>query len=281
MIRFPAIMDENEDGSDPTGRKLGESLTPRRSIEEFRAIEAEDPLKFAGQFQGVPRPDGGTIFSKDDFKLVERWEVPQLAYWARAWDLATSVKESADYTAGALIAVNKNLDIYIKNVTRVRAEFPDARKLVIQTAVDDGVEVPVGVEEKVAGLALVQDLQRVPELVGHTIYPMPAKGDKKQRALGWAARARMGHLYLVKPGPGEPDWITPFVNECLAFDGLGLTHDDQVDAVSICWALMHMLHGGTFEQPRTIRPGSPEYYEELAKQQGADPEAWDEPEPDF
>lgn len=261
--RFPAIADANEDKSDPTGRGIGEPLSPMRTLEALQAIEEEDPSKFAGQFQGTPLPPEGRMFRRDDFKIIKPWHLPELAQWYRAYDLATSVKETADFTAGALVGVN-GLDIYIRDVSRVRKEFPDARKMIVDTAVLDGPDIPIGVEEKVAGLAMVQDLLRVPELGAHTVYPMPAKGDKKQRAQGWASRARAGHVYLVE-GP----WNEPFIKEALAFDGLGLTHDDQIDAVSIGWALLHFLQGGTIEKAKPeVEPGSINLYDKLAEQAG-------------
>ena len=258
--RFAAIRDENEDGSDPTRRAIGTPLSEIRPLADLLAVKASDPLLFAGQFQGRPRPPEGRFFKTTDFQVRGPWEMPEIDRWVRAWDLATSVKEQADFTAGALIGVDSNLDIWIRDIVRVKMEFPDARRMIISTAQIDGPSVAIGVEGKVAGLAMVQDLVRVPELLGYQIQDLPAKGDKKQRAQGWAARARLGHLFLVRG-----DWTRDFINEALAFDGLGLVHDDQIDAVSAGFALVSILKGGTNEKETLPKAGTPLYYERLAE----------------
>lgn len=270
-LRLPAIADSNEDKSDPTKRKLGAPLSAIRPIRNLESLRKEDPLRFAGLFQGTPRPAEGRFFKREDFRIRGPWDAPEITRWYRAWDLATSVRESADFTAGALIGVAPNLDIWIRDLVRVKKEFPDARELIIETALADGPDVPIGIEQKVAGLAMVQDLLRVPELRMHAIHEMPARGDKKQRAQGWAARARAGHLYLVRG-----DWTHPFVNEALSFDGLGSVHDDQIDAVSIGWALLHMLQGEVSEKKPLPRPGSARYYEALRESlnAGEDEDNW-------
>lgn len=252
--RFPAVAD-GEPG-DPTGRKEGELLSPIRSRESIEKLRDEDPDTFYSLFQGLPRPSEGRVFRPEDFEIVD--ECPNIQHWYRGWDIASSVKQTADFSAGCLIGADADLTLYIKDMVRVRAEYPDLRKTIITTAKQDGKETPLGIEKAVAGLAMFQDLQRVPEMVGHAIHAMPVKGDKKQRALGWAARARAGKLRLVR-GP----WNTAFINECLAFDGLGLTHDDQVDAVSVAFAVLSMIRGGARDAEPEIAPGTYAYYEKL------------------
>lgn len=263
LLRFPIEADKNEDGADPTGRKEGELLSDRHSREWVEKIKAEDPSTFYSMFQGTPLPTEGRIFNREDFQIIEPHECPELEHWYRGYDTATSIKQSADFYAGALIGVDADLTIYIKDLTRFKKEFPDARKEIINTALMDGAGVPIGIEDKVAGLAMAQDLMRVQELLGYTLYPMPVNGDKKQRASAWAARARIGKLKLVR-GP----WNQWFINECLAFDGLGLAHDDGVDAVSTAFGLLHFIQGGTASAERTFEPNTHAYWIEMAKIMG-------------
>jgi predicted phage terminase large subunit-like protein len=254
--RFPALAD-GEPG-DPTNRAKGELLSPIRSQESLEKLKADDPDTFYSLFQGLPRPSEGRVFKPSDFEIVD--EVPPIDLWYRGWDIASSVKETADFSAGCLIGADSDQTLYIKDVIRLRAEFPDLQTVIRNAAKEDGKAVPIGIEEKVAGLAMIQSLARLPDMMGYAIHAMPAKGDKKQRSLGWAARARMGKLKLVRGS-----WNQAFINECLAFDGLGLTHDDQVDAVSVAFAVLHMIRGGTPQQEDVVPAGTYAYYEKLAE----------------
>lgn len=235
VLRFPSLADGR--GDDPTSREIDDVLSPRRSWNELNEIRESDPKRFYSLFQGTPLPEEGQIFRESDFQIVDA--APQFDFKCRGWDMATSVKESADYTSGALIGVDQNLDIYILDVVRWRKQYPDARKEIALLAYLDGEKTLVGIEDKSAGMPMVQDLLRLPEMASRTISEVKMKGDKKQRASGWAARARAGKLKLVRGS-----WNQAFINECLAFDGLGLTHDDQVDAVSTAWHLFYQHRGG-------------------------------------
>lgn len=259
-VRFPALGDENEDGLDPTGRGIDEPLSELRSFEELNLWRETDPVTFYSLAQGTPMPQEGMMFRETDFDIVD--EAPPLEHWYRGYDVASSVKETADYTVGALVGVDQDLTLYIKDIRRYRKEYPDARADIIETAQTDGESVPIGIEDKVAGLAMFQDLMRVKELLGYQLQRMPAKGDKKQRASGWAARARAGKLKLVRGA-----WNQAFINECLAFDGLGLAHDDQVDAVSIAFALIYTHRGGEADQEDIVEAGTHRYYQKLAAMQ--------------
>lgn len=267
VLRFPSLADGK--GDDPTQREIDDVLSPRRSWNELNEIRETDPKRFYSLFQGTPLPAEGQIFRESDFEIVEK--APPLSFFCRGWDMATSVKESADYTAGAKIGVDENLDIYILDVVRWRKQFPDARQEIANIAAMDGPNTFVGVEDKMAGMAMVQDLLRLPELANRTISEVKMKGDKRQRASGWAARARAGRLKLV-----QGSWNTAFINECLAFDGLGLTNDDQVDAVSTAWHLFYQHRGGYTEPEKPPMRGSVDYWRQVANAKTEDDTTDDE-----
>jgi predicted phage terminase large subunit-like protein len=58
--------------------------------------------------------------------------------------------------------------------------------------------------------------------------------DKKERASGWAARARVGKVRLTR----NPQWNEPYMKEVLSFTGDNLGHDDQVDATSGAYEML-------------------------------------------
>lgn len=263
--RFPAIADENEDRSDPTNRQPGELLSPMRSMEWLEAQRALSPKVFLGQFQGKPRPDEGAFFRREWFK-PHLEHLPKLVRWVRYWDIAVSVKTSADWTVGALVGVGPDNTIYVRDVVRFRMEWPDACQKIVAVATEDallaqreGWHYHIGVDARAQGLAFFQDLQRKAALIQLPVWPDKSKGDKKERAAGWASRAASDKLRLI---PGS--WDTQaFINECLAFTGQDIDTDDQVDAVSGAYQLLYQLGGDLLNEQKPISNNSPEYFERL------------------
>ena len=179
---------------------------------------------------------GGTIFERDWFDIVDT--VPEGLRWVRFWDLATSVRQSADYTVGALVGV-KDGHIWIADVVRDRWEWPDARRRIIGIAGADTPAVTIGVETVAFQLAAVQDLRSNDALLAHTISEARPDKDKLARAMPWASRAQAGQVHLVA-GP----WVRDFVNEACDFPQG--SHDDQVDAVSGAVSMLAIPEGVFF-----------------------------------
>jgi len=263
--RFPAIADENENGDDPTGRAIGELLSPIRSREFLQEFEDRDPDVWLGQFQGRPRKPEGTIIRREWLQEIPPSELPPLNYWVRFWDLATKAGQTGDFIAGALVAVGPDQTIYVKDITRFRAEWPDARDIIAGVTKDDvaicreaRARYEVGVEEVAWQRPMLHDLFTQKTFYSTRLLPVKPKGDKKERASGWFARAKQGKFKIVKG-----HWNSDFIKECLAFDGLGLTHDDQVDAVSGAYNLLWDLRGALVETRPVVQEGSLRYYQLL------------------
>jgi len=139
-------------------------------------------------------------------------------------DLAASTKESADFTAIAVVATDDDANVYILDVIRGRWEWPIARRIIAQAAISHQPRV-VGVEKVGFQLAAIQDLMRQPDLMGVAIKGIPVDRDKLSRALPWLARAEQGKMKLIRGS-----WNAAFLDEVCAFPET--EHDDQVDAVS-------------------------------------------------
>jgi hypothetical protein len=265
--RFPAIADENEDKDDPTGRAVGKLLSPMRSSAFLHAIEDRDPQVWLSQFQGRPRPPEGAFIRREWLKSVPASAVPPLDQWVRFWDLATTAEQKGDCTSGALVGVGPDQTLYVRDVTRFRAEWPDACQIIADTAASDelfcreaGAKYWVGLEKVAWMRPMTQDLFAQPLFRRIQLLELTPKGDKKERASGWVARAKYDRVRLVL-GP----WNDAFIKEALAFDGLGLVHDDQVDSVSGGYQLVWDLKGGLVAEETGPAVGSLEYYRELAK----------------
>lgn len=222
VLELPALAESN----DPLGRAVGTPLCPERydaaALEDIRStLGTRD---FTALYQQHPQPLEGALFKRPWFRIVDR--VPDGLFWARYWDLAASVKTSADYTCSAAVAYGEDGTLYIRDMVRGRWEWPDARKIITQTMLSEP-GVLHAVEEAMHGLAAIQEFRRDPELRGVALRGIKVDKDKLTRALPWAARAEGGKVSLVRGA-----WINAFLDEVCMFDGLGTTHDDQVDTVS-------------------------------------------------
>ena len=173
--------------------------------------------------------DGG-LFRREWFTQILDLR-PEAEQWVRFWDLAASTKTGADYTVGALLGRLADGRLCLADVVRGRWEWPDARQVIIQTALADGVGVHLGVEQVAFQLAGVQELAREPALTHHVIRAVRPDKDKLARAMPWASRAALGQFVLVR-GP----WIVPWLAEVVDFPNGA--HDDGVDAVSGANALL-------------------------------------------
>jgi len=265
-IRFPAIADQNEDNSDPTGRPIGQLLSPIRSIELLNEIEDRDPHTWLSQFQGRPRPYEGMLMKREWLQELSPMNLPNLNLWVRFWDLATKAEQTGDYVAGALVGVGPGQCMIVRDIVRFRAEWPDARDIIAETTRRDlaecksaGAQYEVGLEHVAWMRPMIQDLFLLPIFKSVRLTPVKPNGDKKERASGWIARAKNRMFYLVKG-----HWNSEFISECLAFDGFGKAHDDQVDAVSGAYQLLWDLKGGLTEPKPVPEVGSYRYWKDLA-----------------
>ena len=263
-IRFPAIADENEDKSDPTRRKPGELLSPMRSRAFLKQIEDRDPMVWLGQFQGRPRAPEGAFIHREWLKSIAPNEVPRTSLLVRFWDLATKADQSGDFFAGALVGVGPDQTIYLYDVTRFKAEWPDAKEIISEVTRRDcdyvndmGAGYEVGVESVAWMRTMVQEMFQQPIFKAVRLTPVKPNGDKKERASGWVARAKNGMFTMVKD-----HWNSDFVQECIAFDGFGTCHDDQVDAVSGAYHLIWDLKGGLVEDDPIPAIGTYDWWQE-------------------
>ena len=108
------------------------------------------------------------------------------------------MRTQADFSASACVALSTEGDIYVRDVIKMKAEWPEVRRTIISTALaEPGVEV--GIESAMHGLAAVQELLREPELVNSSLRSIHVDRDKVSRALPVASRAEQSKVRLVLP----------------------------------------------------------------------------------
>jgi predicted phage terminase large subunit-like protein len=199
-----------------------------------QSLERAYTSEFARQeIDGEFVEPSGTLFKREWFRIVPT--APAELRWVRYWDLAASTKTSADYTASAAVALHDGT-LYIKDMIRGRWEWPDAKRIIVQTMRQEPKTEHL-IEEAMHGLAAIQELRRDPQLAAITLRGIHVDKDKQSRALPWAARAEAGKVALIRG-----DWVPAFLDEVSSFP-LG-QHDDQVDTVSGGVAQLAQQTGG-------------------------------------
>lgn len=200
-------------------------------------------------------PEEGGIVSRDWFKLwpADR-EIPKLEFVLQSYDCASSEKTVNDPTASITFGVFKPLDggmcVLVLDAWQDHMHYPDLRRRVI-----DEYETVYGygdgkngkrpdlilVEDKSAGIALIQDLQRA-HLPLHAYNP--GRADKIQRLSIVANIIKAGRVYVPESDARKGyvrDWAEGMVSQICSFPE-GTAHDDFVDAMS--QALRYLRDGG-------------------------------------
>ena len=190
-------------------------------------------LKAQQELYGKIVEGGGGVISSRWFK---RSEYIKPSSGTRYWDLAVTERREKDsgsgshdpdYSAGALLSILDGI-ITIHNIIRKQYQYPDIKKLIIETAKSDGKGIKIGIESIGTQKGFAQDIMRDTELQGYTVIMVKSVKDKYNHAMPWAARAEAGTVNIC-----DGSWNQDFFDECDAFtDNDSHPHDDQIDAVS-------------------------------------------------
>lgn len=222
----------------------GELLAPVQFPEEkIRSLEKSlGAYGVAGQLQQRPQPRGGGLFKPQWFNRRNR-AAPREAVRVRAWDRA-STNEGGCYTAGVLMAKDKDGTLYVEDCVHGQWEPNERNDRIIATAKKDRLRYgpkwePIIVVEMERGSTGLESFQRLAaRLVGYKIKEDRPTGSKDVRAEPWADQLAAGNVVICDNG-GEPLWdIANYVTEHEQFKPdskvkrLG-KYKDQVDASSM------------------------------------------------
>lgn len=226
VISLPAIREEGGHEWDP--RPIGAALWPdRHSLDRLREIEKISALWFASLYQQRPSPKGGGLLKGKWFRRFRPSETPPgpVKYFI---DTAYTKKTKNDYSAIIAYKVYQG-KLYILNVTRVKMEFPQLCKFVVEyvnlTGYDDFSTILV--EPKASGQSLVQQLQESTDL--NIDYAISPKDDKEARVAAISHIPSSGRVYVVQTDDQDAQWYIEFVQECEGFPNVA--HDDMVDCL--------------------------------------------------
>jgi predicted phage terminase large subunit-like protein len=144
-------------------------------------------------------------------------------------DLAISEKETADYTAGAVLGRDHAGSLHVLDVQRIRGSFSQQIEFIKQLAAKWRPAV-VGIEDVAYQKALIQQLAAQTSLNVRGIKPI---SDKVSRFAPLEARYELGQVYHVRGLPQE------FEAELLSFP-IG-AHDDMVDSLAYAWQALGQI----------------------------------------
>lgn len=191
----------------------------------------------------------GTLFGREDFVIIDPMDVPQVTTMAKAvrfWDLAATEPSHSnpdpDWTVGTLMLFDQGI-AYVLDVRRARVKGEKVEQLIAQTAYEDGIQVPIRMEQEPgsSGKALADQYARY-VVPGYDFSAIRSTGDKVTRSRPFAAAVANGNVRLVR-GP----WITDWLDEFSSFPEASV-HDDQVD--SAVGAFTHLTGLGLPQRKR-------------------------------
>ena len=188
-------------------------------------------------------PEEGGIVKREWFRLWPAGKpFPRLEMIIQSYDCATSDKTYNDPTGCITLGVFKPLDggmsVLILDCWQEHLQYPDLRPKVIEefeTVYGEGkarklVDL-ILVEDKSAGISLIQDLQRAHLPV--TAYN-PGMADKVQRLSIVANIIRAGRVWVPESSQRKGyvrDWAEGMVSQICSFPE-GTVHDEFVDCIS-------------------------------------------------
>jgi predicted phage terminase large subunit-like protein len=160
---------------------------------------------------------------------------PPTATRVRSWDLAATtpseVNPDPDYTASVLLSRTPEGIYYIEHANRDRKLTDGVLKMIVDTARDDGLDIPVTIpkDSGAGGKAANGFFIRYLAEAGLTVSSVTVSGHsgKVQRFLPFASMCEAGLVRMVE-GP----WNDLYLTELEQFSGSRNDHDDWVDATS-------------------------------------------------
>jgi len=179
------------------------------------------------------RPQAGELFKKYYWEVVDfppkEFQIKKIVrYWDRAATLPSDVNPDPDYTAGALVAIDKQDRIYIVDMVHGRWEPGDVEKMIRQTAAKDGPEVTIMLEQDPGQAGKFEVEYYIRRLIGFDVQAKPKRTSKLTYWKPLASQAKIGNVYLVRGS-----WNDIFIKEASGVtDGTQPGHDDQVDAAA-------------------------------------------------
>jgi predicted phage terminase large subunit-like protein len=155
----------------------------------------------------------------------------------RFWDFAFGSDKDSDWSAGVLLALVDGRWV-IEDIVRVRQEYADLKRSIIETAKLDGTGITIGYEKAGQQKAIISDLSTIPDLRGYTVRTLTVSkyGSKMRRILPVSSQAELGNVYILDTCRNK----RVFTDEVgqLSMDD-SHAHDDMVDSMASAFILLN------------------------------------------
>jgi predicted phage terminase large subunit-like protein len=201
--------------------------------------------------QGTPTASEGGMFPEGHWRYwVRDGEdredgdvlLPEITVRVRVWDLASS-EGDGDWTVGTLMGRSADGRFFVLDVQRFQHAPGGVLAKVKSTAVNDGYETHIIIEQSRSGDgAHVIDFY-TKELPGYSVSPANAKGEKEVRATPYSVEQNKNNVYLWR----HASYLGTWIKEHSQMDGKGKRpkHDDEIDTGA--YGMKFLLgHGGSF-----------------------------------
>ncbi len=195
---------------------------PVKVLDEARA---QGEYSWAGQFLQRPVPIGGGMFKVDKIKIKESWELPDKRLFikkVRYWDKAAT-EGSGCFTVGFLMGKDRDQRFWILDIVRGRWDTATRERIIQETALKDGQDVVIGVEQEPGSGGKDSALTTVRNLIGWRVVVQKATGAKELRADPFSAQVNGENVYMLRA-----PWNSALLDEMALFPNS--TYLDQVDS---------------------------------------------------
>lgn len=216
-------------------------LWPEKHNEEhLKQLEA-DAYTFASQYMQRPIALGGNLFKSEWLIGYKSDELPNMRFRVIFADTAQKTKEKNDYSVFQCWGLGVDGLAYL--IDQVRGKFQAPELLAtgrmfwqkhLAMPARFGTLRSFGIEDKVSGTGLIQQLQR------ERVPVVAIQRDKDKYTRGMDVVPYFANR-LVRLPVNEP-WYGDWMYEVLQFTGQGDAHDDQIDPMID--ALKEILGGG-------------------------------------
>jgi predicted phage terminase large subunit-like protein len=216
---------DHPDPRDPR-REIGELLWPALFDEErVKKLELGlGPYGTASQLQQRPAPEGGGLFKREWFRVIETLPSDTPVATTRFWDCA-STEGAGDYTVGTKMLRYRNGLFVVADVVRGRWNSGAVDDIIRQTAVSDGRRVRIREEQEGGSSGKTVIATRTKSMVGYDYKGARATGEKTTRWQPLLVQAAAGNVALLA-GEWNRAWLEELTMAPYA------EHDDQADSAA-------------------------------------------------
>lgn len=215
---------------------------------ERLALKALNDDLYRHVWEGECRSAAGLLFKRAWFKFYDR--LPERLSLYMASDYAVSEGEG-DFTEHGIAGLDENGDMYLVDWYSDQASpetWIEAALTMIRRNKPKIWFEEKGVILRAVDAAITKRMRELDTFVMR--YPLASAGNKAERALGFAARASAGAVWLPKT-----PWAERLLNQLCAFTGEDGRTDDGVDVCSLlARGLDSMTNAPKPEAERTREP---------------------------